>query len=132
MRRGRARAAFNKLCVWNPDAVTASGLHPGRHGAEPEGTLRLPARDELMLWHYKHLDLARWNERDTAIGARRGDIDLERGLGVHYRMTADERAEFWAEMEAESTELGGPGFEPDAVAVGPFWWAGLPRVREQR
>jgi glycosyltransferase involved in cell wall biosynthesis len=130
IRRGRPRTAFNKLCAWNPDAVTASGLHPGRHGAEPEGTLRLPARDELMLWHYKHLDLARWNHRDTELGARRGRIDHEQGLGIHYFMTPEERAEFWADMEAESTELGGPGFVPDERAVRPLWWDGYDRVAD--
>lgn len=128
IRRGRPRTAFNKLCVWDPDAITASRLHPGRHGAEPEGTLRLPARDELMLWHYKHLDLDRWNQRDTEIGDRRGLVDRERGLGIHYWMTREERAAFWAEMEAESAELGGPGFEPDRRAVRPLWWDGYERV----
>ena len=132
VRRGRPRSAFNKLCVWNPDAVTESHLHPGRHGAEPAGDLLLPARDELMLWHYKHLDLARWNVRDDEIGARRGQVDRERGLGVHYFMTADERAAFWADMEAESAELGDPGFVPDERAVRPLWWDGYPRVRGLR
>jgi hypothetical protein len=130
IRRGRPRTAFNKLCVWNPDAIATSGLHPGRHGAEPQGTLRLPARDELMLWHYKHLDLERWSARDNEIGERRGLLDRERGLGIHYFMSPEERAEFWADMEAESTELGLPGFVPHERAVRPLWWDGYERVPE--
>ena len=129
VRRGRARIAFNKLGVFDPDAVVETGLGHGRHVAAPVGDVRLPARDELMLWHYKHLGFERWGSRDDDLGSRRGERDIAERLGQHYFMSAQERVEFWAEMAATSYELGALGFEPDQAAVGPLWWSGLPRVR---
>jgi len=127
-RRGRPRAPFNKLGIFDPDAVVEAGLGHGRHVASPTGDLRLPARDELMLCHYKHLGFDRWVARDQVLGSRRGTRDVTEGLGVHYSMSAQERREFWTTLQAEASELGGPGFAPDEVAVGPYWWDGLPRV----
>lgn len=127
-RRGRPRAPFNKLAVFDPDAITETGIGHGRHVASPQGDVRLPDQDEVMLCHYKHLGFDRWVARDDLLGTRRGERDIVEGLGVHYFLTSDERRDFWATLLAESRELGGPGFAPAEVAVGPFWWDGLPRV----
>ena len=129
VRRGRPRAPFNKLGIFDPDAVEDVGIGHGRHVASPVGDLRLPARDEVMLCHYKHLGFDRWAARDALLADRRGTRDVAEGLGIHYIMTPEERRDFWAALDAESQLLGGPGFAPDAVARGPFWWDGLPRVR---
>jgi hypothetical protein len=127
-RRGRPRAPFNKLGVFDPDAVAETGIGHGRHVASPVGDLRLPARDEVMLCHYKHLGFDRWAARDEELARRRGARDVADGLGIHYYMTAGQRREFWAALEEESTVLGGPGFVPSEAAKGPFWWADLPRA----
>jgi glycosyltransferase involved in cell wall biosynthesis len=123
---GRPRAAFNKIGVFDPMAITDAGIGHGRHVASPEGDVRLPARDELMLWHFKHLGFDRWVARDDLLGTRRGERDVAEGLGIHYFMSADERREFWAQLTAESRDL--RGVVPDEVAVGPLWWEGLSRV----
>jgi hypothetical protein len=88
----------------------------------------LPARDELMLWHYKHLGFERWDAHEASQGGRHRDRDLARGWDLHLVRSSEERRAFWQEMEAESYELGGPGFDPAAAASGPQWWEGLPRV----
>ena len=128
VRRGRPRAPFNKLGVFDPDAVLEAGIGHGRHVASPVGDLRLPARDEVMLCHYKHLGFDRWTARDEELGRRRGARDVADGLGIHYFMTAEDRREFWGSLEAESTVLGGPEFVPAEAAKGPFWWGDLPRA----
>lgn len=131
VRRGRPRTAYNKLAIFDPDAVVETLVADGRHHATPTGDIRLPARDELMLWHYKHLGFERWADREAVQGTRLGPGDLAEGLASHFLRSQEERREFWTQMEAESTELGGPDFEPDRAAAGPLWWveAGLPRVR---
>jgi hypothetical protein len=130
VRRGRARPAYNKLAILDPDAVTETDLDHGRHRAAPTGTIRLPRHDELVLWHYKHLGLDRWCEREAVQAARLGQRDLADGLAAHFLRTRAEREAFWAEMEAGSADLGGPGHEPARDAARPLWWeeAGLPRV----
>jgi hypothetical protein len=132
VRRGRPLRRFNKLGIFDPDAVVKTGIRHGRHVASPVGDLRLPARDEVMLCHFKHLGFDRWVARDELLARRRGPRDVADRLGIHYFMTLDERRDFWAALKAESRVLGGPGFEPDKLARGRFWWHGLPRVRAPR
>lgn len=129
VRRGRPRTPYNKLAIFDPDAVVESGVHHGRHLATPTGEIRLPARDELMLWHYKHLGFERWDQHEAAQGRRRGPRDLQEGWGGHMLRSSEERRAFWQAMEEESRELGGAGFDPAAVAARPLWWEDLPRVR---
>ena len=123
---GRPRAAFNKLGIFDPGAITDAGIGHGRHVASPRGEVLLPARDEVMLCHFKHLGFDRWVARDDLLASRRGERDIAEGLGIHYVMTPDERREFWAQLRAEARDL--TGVVPDEVAVGPFWWEGLPRA----
>ena len=63
--RGRPRIAFNKLSVFNPDAVLETGFGAGQHKAKPVGDLKLPHRNELVLWHYKHLEFDRCAAREA-------------------------------------------------------------------
>jgi hypothetical protein len=73
--RGRPRIAFNKLSVFNPDAVLETGFGAERHKAEPVGNLKLPHRNELVLWHYKHLGFDRCAAREAIQAARLGQKD---------------------------------------------------------
>ncbi|WP_082487642.1 glycosyltransferase [Methylobacterium sp. Leaf89] len=120
--RGRPRIAFNKLSVFRPEAVLESGFGPGRHAAEPQGDLRLPARDVLMLWHYKHLGFARNAAREAAQAERLGAIDRAKGYGQHYLWGETRLRTFWDEMEREACDLSAKGFDPAAEAVQPLWW----------
>ncbi|TXN22706.1 glycosyltransferase [Methylobacterium sp. WL9] len=120
--RGRPRIAFNKLSLFDPDAVRESGFGPGRHAAEPVGDLRLPARDAMMLWHYKHLGFERNAEREAAQALRLGTTDVAQGYGQHYLWGRGRLRTFWDEMERESSDLARDGFAPDRACVGPLWW----------
>jgi glycosyltransferase involved in cell wall biosynthesis len=86
--------------------------------------LRVPARDELMLWHYKHLCFERNAAREAAQGRRLGPTDVASGLGQQYLWSRQRLRRFWDEMEAESTTLQGPGWTPDLVCATPLWWRG--------
>ena len=128
-RRGRPRAPFNKLGVFDPDAVLESGIGHGRHVASPVGEIRLPERDELMLCHYKHLGFDRWVARDDAarFSARRAGP----GRGSGHPLLHDRRTSGATSGPASSrsrASSAGPGFVPDEVAARPRWWDGLPRV----
>ncbi|WP_132254320.1 glycosyltransferase [Methylobacterium segetis] len=128
--RGRPRIAFNKLSVFRPDAVRESGFTAGRHAAEPVGDLRLPTRDALMLWHYKHLGFARNAAREAAQAERLGRVDRAQGYGQHYLWGEARLRAFWDEMEREARDLSAEGFDPEAAAIRPLWWEtqGLPRA----
>ncbi|GEP03909.1 glycosyltransferase [Methylobacterium oxalidis] len=120
--RGRPRIAFNKLSVFKPEALRKSGFGPGRHAAEPQGDLRLPARDELMLWHYKHLGFARNAAREAAQAERLGRVDRVQGYGRHYLWGETRLRTFWDEMEREARDLSAKRFDPAVAAIRPLWW----------
>ena len=65
MTRGRPRIAFNKLSIFNPDAVLETGFGARRHKAEPVGDLTLPRRNELMLWYHNDLAFDRCATREA-------------------------------------------------------------------
>ncbi|KQT09056.1 hypothetical protein ASG40_10360 [Methylobacterium sp. Leaf399] len=120
--RGRPRIAFNKLSVFDPGALRETGFGPGRHAAEPVGALHLPARDELMLWHYKHLGFDRNATREATQALRLGTVDHANGFAQQYLWTKEKLRRFWDEMEAGSADLAVDGFVPDATCIRPLWW----------
>ncbi|ACL61778.1 glycosyltransferase family 2 protein [Methylobacterium nodulans] len=126
--RGRPRAAFNKLSLFKPEALRETGFGPGRHAAEPQGDLLLPARDVVVLWHYKHLGFERNATREAAQAARLGRADVAQGLGQHYLWGRERLRAFWDKMERESVDLG--RVVPDTACIRPLWWEerGLPRA----
>lgn len=123
---GRPRSAFNKLSLFRPRPLRETGFGPGRHAAEPVGDLRLPARDELMLWHYKHLGFARNASREARQAERLGTIDVAGGFGQHYLWSRERLRGFWDEMERDSADLSAPGFEPGRACARPLWWEDRP------
>jgi hypothetical protein len=57
-RRGVALDHYNKLSIFDPDAVTETRYAVGRHTAAPEGDIRYPRLDRLLLFHYKFLGVS--------------------------------------------------------------------------
>lgn len=129
--RGRPRPAFNKLGIFNPDAVQETCFSAGRHEAEPVGDLQYPARDELMLWHYKHLGFERNAAREAAQALRLDPGEFTRGFAQHYLWSKEQLRSFWDEMEREATNLAAQGFEPDRACAGPLWWRARPAAQPQ-
>jgi glycosyltransferase involved in cell wall biosynthesis len=128
--RGRPRSGFNKLSIFDPDAVQETGFGPGRHAAEPVGNLRLPARDEVMLWHYKHLGFERNAAREATQALRLGPTDIANGFGQQYLWSKERLRAFWDEMEREAVDLAADGFEPDRACAGPLWWRTRPDLAD--
>jgi len=120
--RGRPRIAFNKLGIFDPDAVDETGYAVGRHSAEPQGNLILPHKDTLLLWHYKHLGFERNFEREKRQSLRLGKTDVERKYGQHYFMPREDLRSFWDQMEAESSDLSTHDFDPNKASIKPLWW----------
>ena len=120
--RGRPRIVFNKLSIFDPAALRETGFGPGRHAAAPVGRLRLPERDEAMLWHYKHLGFERNAGREAAQALRLGPVDAANGYGQQYLWPKARLRSFWDEMQRGGSDLARAGFEPDLACVRPLWW----------
>jgi hypothetical protein len=118
--RGRVRR-FNKLAILNPDAVDETRFVEGRHSAAPTGRNVFPSRDELLLWHYKHLGFERVAARHDAQGARLGSKDRANGWGHRYLWSRERLAWQWRATRATSTDLA-KLTNPALGCERPLWW----------
>lgn len=97
VRNGERSIGYDKLCIFNPNALTATGYGGGRHIAAPEGQVVWEKRREIRLLHFKKLgvDYVIDRHRQLAEGLKDGDVHL--GLGMHYRWDPEKTtAEFHA------------------------------------
>jgi Glycosyl transferase family 2 len=63
---------MNKLNIFAPDEIESTNYQPGRHRAALVGNVVAPARDELLLLHYKFLGFDAPNSATSSTGAGRG------------------------------------------------------------
>src|SRR5262249_2769945 len=89
--------------------------------AAPTGNVVFPSRDELLLWHYKHLGFDRVAARHDAQGARLGTKDRANGWGHRYLWSRDRLYWQWRAMRATYTDLA-KLIDPALSCERPLWW----------
>jgi len=113
---GTRSPGCDRLCIFNPRAVTGTNFTVGRHEAEPVGRVVGPPFPEVLLLHYKQLGMdypiARSAELRTGLRSR----DLAEKWGVHYTWSAAEIRHKWCEIRAAAGPVPGLGILKD---VGP-------------
>ena len=89
----RYPAGLDKLCLFDPNAITHSRYRPGRHQADPEGQVVWDESFSVKLLHYKKLGLDYLTARTQELltGLRPGDI--QGGFAQHYQRTPAQIAE---------------------------------------
>lgn len=87
---------YNKLSIFNPDAISETRYEVGRHRAVPEGRIQYPKKDHLLLLHYKFLGIDYLLRRYALLSRGLGAIDKEQSWGVQYDLS---RRELEAEFE---------------------------------
>jgi len=129
--RGQPSVDFSKLSIFDPNAVIDAGFTMGRHRAKPKGKLRLPAREELILWHFKRLGFDRTAAREQTQGARLGVADVANGWGRQYLWSPQEFKTNWEKFERGSTALD----KQNLASIGPdaedLWWNSYGRAVRQ-
>ncbi|MBV8746412.1 MAG: glycosyltransferase family 2 protein [Xanthobacteraceae bacterium] len=120
---------MSKLGFFAPDRIQAINYGIGRHTCTPSGRLMLPPRDELLLLHYKYLDLDRTHRRHESLGVRSRENDIANGFGHKYFWSKDQLAEEWHRFEAQLVDISDPSIDHHSSHQGPRWWACLPRVQ---
>ncbi len=124
---GAAWVQMSKLNVFSPRAITALNYGPGRHTAHPTGDIVVPARDELLLLHYKYLDFERVYQRHEIASERLNAIDRQHGFGHRWRFSRDELRADWAQFEQRQVDVRLQE-EPWRTHEGPRWWQDYPRA----
>jgi hypothetical protein len=126
--RGAPAPVMSKLSLFSPDAILETNFAPGRHAADPSGRVLLPARDELLLLHYKYLGFEQTHRRHEAYRRRLRKTDVAKGWGHKYGWSRQELRRDWAELESRAVEVLDCGLDLDLAHPGPRWWSGLTRA----
>ncbi len=99
--KGFREPTYDKLCVFDPNAIDSTNYTPGRHQAAPRGRVVYPSQPEMLLLHYKKLGLPYLVDRSAALGKGLGPGDLALNFGTQYLMPARRWAGiFWNQRRA--------------------------------
>jgi hypothetical protein len=112
----------SKLSIFDPDAIEETHFGVGRHQAEPQGTVRYPARDELLNLHYKWLGLDYVRRRYALLRTGLGEVDRANRWGFHYDFSEPEIAAGMGVLMSTSIDLAAPGLDHHVTHPGERWW----------
>jgi hypothetical protein len=99
---GLPRLALMKASIFNPNAVVEINFEPGRHIANPKGTISVPRTDEMLLFHYKFMGFRQTFQRQQQLRTGLGSYDLQQGHGHHYSWSEEKMRAFWEDFAARA------------------------------
>jgi hypothetical protein len=127
--RGACDAFYSKLNIFSPNEIDAVNYSPGRHTAAPTGRVVLPARDELLLLHYRYLDFERVRKRYAQVfTTRQLKTDSAMGFGFHYSWSSEQLRQAWNLIASRLVDISQPDLRPWETHEGLRWWR-LPDLR---
>ena len=106
-RSGAPLDHYNKLSVFDPDAVRETRYEVGRHSAALEGRIRYPKRDRLLLFHYKFLGMDYLLRRYALLSSGLGPTDKQNEWGYQYDLGHDVLEAEFAELRRTSLDVTG-------------------------
>jgi hypothetical protein len=104
---GAREPFYDKLCIFDPDAIVDTHYDPGRHTATPEGRVIWPPRKEVKLLHYKRLGVEYVANRYAGLKLGLRPRDIRNKWGVQYLMGADEIARDFREFRRNAVPVPG-------------------------
>ena len=125
VKRGCPWKMMNKLNVFNPNRIVEINQRLGRHSAEPEGNIKYPRIDKLLLLHYRYLSFEHTFNRHIDLQKKLGTIDKEKGWGHKYSWTREQLKHDWDHFERNSVEnVFSPEYNPHLMhsPLSERWW----------
>lgn len=113
---------MNKLNIFAPDEIESTNYQPGRHRAALVGNVVAPARDELLLLHYKFLGFDRTQQRYEQYRGRQRQKDIARGWGKQYLWSREQLWKEWRRVTARVVDISRPDLRPWETRKEPRWW----------
>jgi glycosyltransferase involved in cell wall biosynthesis len=95
---GVCQGLISKCLIFRPDAIKEINYHPGAHGIEPIGDIRVMETSMIGILHYKYLSADYVIARHAMYQSRLSDINKRMKWGVHYNMIADEIRAQWQSL----------------------------------
>jgi len=120
---------MSKLNIFSPDEIDAPNFEFGRHRAAPTGNVVVPARDEMLLLHYKYLGFERTQRRHEQYRTRQRERDLAMKWGHKYSWSREELRADWDKFSARLIDISRPDLKPWETHLEPRWWQGCERAR---
>jgi hypothetical protein len=111
---------YSKLTFFDPAAITETNYGVGRHVASPIGRVIAPARDELLLLHYKYLGFERTHARLRRQRNGLRSKDTDNGWGKMYGWSEGELRHAWDRFAGSVIDV-----RTDAAVANypiPRWW----------
>jgi len=75
---------FDKMCIFDPNAIYEINYNVGCHKAAPRGILNFDINRELKLLHFNFLGLDYLLERYASRKARLSEYQIKHGFGLHF------------------------------------------------
>jgi hypothetical protein len=114
VKRGCPWLVMNKLSLFNPNKIIETNYQVGRHAAKPVGEVKYPAKDTLLLLHYKYLSFEHTFNRHAELQQKLGSVDKENDWGSQYGWTKEQFKNEWDHFEQNSVEnIFSPNYNPD-------------------
>lgn len=120
--RGAPWAQMMKASIFDPDAISEIDFSIGRHSAAPIGRVVAPARDEMLLLHYKYLGFERTAERHRQLRTGLGTLDAERGWGHKYSWSEKQLREDWDDVTRRAVDIHAATKDPRWRYPFEPWW----------
>lgn len=119
--RGAPEPMWNKLNLFDPDAVDETNYEVGRHTARPTGRITYPETDELLILHYKYIGFDYVQRRHALLSSGLGATDRKHKWGFQFDFASSELSDKIAELEKRAVDvarLAEPGQDHPAAR----WW----------
>lgn len=121
---------MSKLNIFSPDKIQKVEFEPGRHNVSLWGSVVAPARDELLLLHYKYLGFENTLRRYQQYNTRRKPRDVAMHWGFQYSWSTSELREAWDQCAAQLIDVLDPHLIHDLSYPKRPWWNDFARATE--
>jgi glycosyltransferase involved in cell wall biosynthesis len=96
---------FDKMVLFDPNAIFEINYAPGCHKAAPKGILNFDSNRELKLLHFNLMGLDHLLERYASRKARLSEHQIKHGIGVHYLLPKDQIINWFNERRKSVTRV---------------------------
>jgi hypothetical protein len=94
-----------KVSVFDPNQIEEIDFTVGRHRVSPKGVLRIPEYDEVLLLHYKYLNLDATHARHLLLHTGLRPKDHENRWGHKYSWSLEELSADWLRVRQKAVDV---------------------------
>ncbi|HHP7242332.1 MAG TPA: glycosyltransferase family 2 protein [Cyclobacteriaceae bacterium] len=106
IKEGKRDRMFDKIALFNPDAIKETNYYPGAHAAIPEGKVKIYKNDpELKLLHYRYLGIDYILDKHKSRAERMSTINRQNNWGYQYLYGEEKQRLIFQKVFNERTKV---------------------------